>query len=291
MNKKIKLIILLSVVLLSFSVINDKPAYIIYNEKGKKINYKKMLNKLNEADIIFIGELHNNPISHWLELEITKDIYDKRGSRNMILGAEMFEADNQLILDEYLNGIISKKKFEDEARLWDNYKTDYKPLIDFAKNNKLHFTASNIPRRYASIVFKKGTEGLKALSDEAKKYIAPLPFKYDPELKCYADMIEMGKKMGHTGDNFPKSQAIKDATMAHFILKDYKNKSIYIHYNGAYHSDNFEGIVWYIKQANPKLKIATISTVSQENIDKLDKESLGKANFIIAVPETMTKTY
>ena len=291
MTKKKRLIILLSTVLMSFSMINDKPAYLIYTKDGKAIEYEKMIEKLKDADIIFIGELHNNPISHWLELEITKDMYKNKTKKNMILGAEMFEADNQLILNEYLSGIISEKKFEAEARLWDNYKTDYKPLISFAKENKLHFTASNIPRRYASVVFKKGTEGLKALSSEAKKYIAPLPFKYDPNLKCYADMIEMGKQMGHTGDNFPKSQAVKDATMAHFILKDYNKKTVYIHYNGAYHSDNFEGIVWHIKQAKPKLKIMTVSTVEQENINKLNEEEYGKADFIITVPESMTKTY
>jgi len=44
-------------------------------------------------------------------------------------------------------------------------------------------------------------------------------------------------------------------------------------------------------KANPALKIATISTISQEDISKLDKENLGKADFIICVDEDMTTTY
>lgn len=79
---------------------------------------------------------------------------------NLILGAEMFESDNQVILNEYLAGLISQSSFENEARLWPNYKTDYKPLVEFAKTNKLQFVASNVPRRYASLVNSKGFEDL-----------------------------------------------------------------------------------------------------------------------------------
>ena len=287
---KTKLIIFLAVIFMSFTIISDKPAYLIYTKDGKQADYKIMLEKLKDADIVFIGELHNNPISHWMELEITKDLFSKN-KEGVTLGAEMFESDNQLIIDEYLNDYISKKSFKDEARLWPNYKTDYKPLMEFAKKNKLKFIATNIPRRYASVMFKKGQEGIDKLSDEAKKYIAPIPFLYDPKLKCYADMIEMGKKMGHTGDNFPKSQAIKDATMAHFILKNMEKGKIFIHYNGSYHSDNFEGIVWHIKHVNKKMKIMTVSTVSQNDISKLEKDNFNKADYIIAVPESMTTTH
>ena len=80
----------------------------------------------------------------------------------------MFETDNQLILDEYMADLISEEKFEEEARLWKNYKTDYKPLVLFAKNHHLEFIATNIPRRYANSVFKKGLAVLDSLSDEAK---------------------------------------------------------------------------------------------------------------------------
>ncbi len=188
--------------------------------------------------------------------------------------------------------MIKKKSFEDEARLWSNYKTDYRPLVEFAKENKLPFIATNIPRRYASLVNKKGFEGLDSLSNEAKKYIAPLPVNYDPEVGCYKSMIEMmGGMGGHVTANIPKAQAIKDATMAHFILENWQRRKLFIHYNGSYHSDNYEGIVWWIKQAKPDLDIITITTVEQDTITDLSEESFGLADFIIAVPTDMTKTY
>ncbi len=285
---KAKLFIPLTIILMSF--ISHNPAYQIFDKSGKKVKYSKMIQALSKAEVIFIGELHNNPISHWMELEITKDLAELNPT-GITLGAEMFEADQQLIIDEYLQGLIKEKKFEDDVRLWTNYKTDYKPLMSFAKENNHKFIATNIPRRYASIVFKSGFEGLNKVSKEAKSYIAPLPIAYDPNVKCYSDMIEMGKKMRHGNPNFPKAQAIKDATMSHFILKNLEKGKIFIHYNGAYHSDNFEGIVWYLKKANPDLKIITVTTVEQKDTDQLKEEEKNKADFIIVVPDNMTKTY
>ncbi|NPA68684.1 MAG: ChaN family lipoprotein [Chlorobi bacterium] len=275
---------------LSVNFASDKPAYKLFDKNGKEVSYKKMLKALNKADAVLIGELHNNPISHWAELVITEDLA-KMHPEGLTLGAEMFEADNQLILDEYLKGYFPAKKFEADARLWPNYKTDYKPLVEFAKEKKYRFVATNIPRRYASIVFKHGFNGLNKLSEEAKKYIAPLPPEYDAKLKCYSDMIEAGKQMGDTCGYYPKAQAIKDATMAYFILKNIEPGKIFIHYNGAYHSDNYESIVWYLKRKKPDLKILTVTTVEQKNIDVLNEENKLKADYIFAVPESMTKTY
>ncbi len=282
-------ILLLSVLLLAMK--GDKQAYKIFDADGKSVKYKNLLKDAIEADVVFFGELHNNPISHWLQLELTKDVFAGKQS-NLVLGAEMFESDNQLILDEYLSGQIKTKNFEDEARLWNNYKTDYKPLVEFAKEKNLPFIATNIPRRYASLVNKKGFEGLDSLSNEAKKWIAPLPVNYNPEVNCYKSMIEMmGGMGGHVTENIPKAQAIKDATMAHFILENRSEGKTFLHYNGSYHSDDFEGIVWWIKQAKPDLNILTITTVEQDTISALSEESFGVADYIIAVPSDMTKTY
>jgi hypothetical protein len=96
---------------------------------------------------------------------------------------------------------------------------------------------------------------------------------------------------GHGGDNLPKAQAIKDATMAYFILKNKEANKLFIHYNGAYHSDNYEGINWYLKQENPTLKIITVSVLEQDNINSFNPDEKQKADFIIVVPTTMTKTY
>ncbi|MBT3209918.1 MAG: ChaN family lipoprotein [Bacteroidetes bacterium] len=269
---------------------SDKPAYKIYTKSGKEVKYSKMLKKLENADVVFFGELHNNPIAHWLQIELTQDLFEIK-KENLILAAEMFESDNQIIMDEYLSGLIKQSKFEDEMRLWSNYKTDYKPLVQFAKENNLKFIASNIPRRYASVVFSKGFEGIDELSNEAKTYIAPLPIDYDPNVECYKKMLSMGTGGMHSNDNLPKAQAIKDATMAHFIYKNLSPDRMLLHYNGTYHSDNYEGIVWYLKQKSENLSIVTIATVQQSDIDSLSEDFKDLADFILCIPENMTTTY
>lgn len=268
---------------------SDKSAYFLFNKEGKTVKYAKMLKEVQDADIVLFGELHDNPISHWLQLELTKDLFELKSDK-LVLGAEMFESDNQLILTEYLDSLISQKRFEAEIRLWPNYKTDYKPLVEFANKNRLTFVASNVPRRYASLVNSEGFEGLETLSDEAKAFIPPLPIRYNAELECYKSMLNMQGMGSHVNENFPKAQALKDATMAHFILENWSAGQLLLHYHGAYHSANFESIYWHLKQQNPNLKIVTISTVSQNDISELTEENLGAADYTICVDEDMTST-
>lgn len=289
---KIKHAVLSILILFSATAFkSDKPAYQIFSEKGRSVKFKKMVKKVADADVVFFGELHNNAIAHWLQLELTQALYTENNGQ-LVLGAEMFEADNQLIIDEYMHGTIRQKDFEKEARLWSNYKTDYKPLIEMAADSGLDFIATNIPRRYAAIVNKKGLSELDSLSDEAKQWIAPLPVEFDSTLTGYQEMKDMmGKMGGHGTMNIVKAQAIKDATMAHFIAENLKEEHQFIHYNGAYHTKNFEGIVWYLKRLNPDLSIKTITTVEQSHLKDLEEDHEGVADFIIAVDKNMTKTY
>lgn len=263
-------------------------AFVIYNSKGKKVSYKKLQKALSEKEYVFFGEHHDNPISHWLELELLKELNALYGA-NLQVAFEMFEQDQQLLLNDYVSGVISDKNFQDSCRLWPNYKTDYKPLIQFAKEKKLFCLASNVPRRDANILFKYGRPALDTLSSVEKMYMAPLDFKIDTSLSQYAALKDMEQHM--VGSHLMEAQAFKDATMSYFILKNKKENNVVYHVNGSYHSDFYQGIVWYIQQAQPEASILTISTVTQERIGKLDEENLGKADFIICVPESMTKTH
>ena len=94
----------------------------------------------------------------------------------------------------------------------------------------------------------------------------------------------------HVTPNFPKAQAIKDATMAYFILRNWSKGKTLLHYHGSYHSENYESIYWYLKQENPELNIVTIHTVSQKDVQELETKNTGKADFTICVDEDMTKT-
>ena len=268
------------------SVAQDKKAYQIFDKKGKKSSYEKVLKAAEKTDVVLFGEYHDNSVVHWLQLEFTKDLAQKK---DLVLGAEMLEADNQTQVNQYLNGEINQKQLDSSARLWKNYKTDYKPLVDFAKEKKFSFIATNVPRRYASLVFKKDLVALDSLSAQEKSWIAPLPIAFDINLPGYKSM--MGMQGGHAGYKMPKAQAIKDATMAYFINKNRKENSVFIHYNGTYHSDNYEGINWYLRKLDAGIKIVTIATVEQKDISKLEAEHYNKADFILVIDEDVTKTY
>ncbi len=285
---------IVTIIVLLVAAKGDKPAYRVFNSKGHAADYGDILKAAKNADVVFFGESHTNPICHWLELQLAKDLFEEKKGQ-LIIGSEIFERDNQLLLNEYLSSMIRKKDFEAEAKLWPNYKTDYAPIVDFAAKKGVKFIATNIPRRYSAVVNLKGFEGLDSINSVERGMIAPLPLKYNPELSCYKKIGEMFTgSQTHMGENLPKAQAIKDATMAHFILKNLNDGYVFYHINGSYHSENYEGIVWYLKEYNKRnatdLKILTITTVEQDGLDELEKDNHGKADFIICIPEDMTKT-
>ena len=268
-------------------------SYQFYNKKGKEINTGKLVKELADYDVVFFGENHNSSINHWLQLKITEALYAQKNGQ-LILGAEMFERDNQSQLNQYLSGKFDAKTLKDSVRLWNNFTTDYKPLVDFAKDKKLNFIATNIPRKYASQTSKEGLESLNNLSEKDKTYIAQLPIKVTLDTPGYPEMKTM---MGDHADgtkvmNFISAQAIKDATMAESILKNLQQGKIFIHYNGNYHSKEFGGIYWYIKQKNPNLKMAVISVFESENpVLKVPVKDYIPTDFNLIIPSDMTKTY
>lgn len=265
-----------------------KKSYQIFDQSGTPISYEKMLDSLSQTDVVLFGEFHNDPIIHWLQLEVIQDL--KSRQTNLTLGAEMFEADTQQTLNLFLNDSISEKEFKEKSRAWQNYNTDYKPLVEFAKSHNMEFIATNVPRPFASKVYKNGGfKALDSLTSEEKNWVAPLPIPFDINLESYQNMLEMMD--GHGGDDIVKAQALKDATMAHFILKNYAPNEVFVHFNGSFHSNIFEGIYWYLKQYRPKINILSIAAAEQSEVENLNADHQGLGDFIIVIDEQMTKTY
>lgn len=294
--KNICTVVLIAFVVLGFKG-EDKPAYQFFTSEGKKTSYAKLLAEAQQADIVLFGELHDNPIAHWLQLELTKDLYKVWGATT-VMGAEMFEADNQARLNEYLEGKIADTALHRAVRLWPNYETDYRPLVDFAKENRIPFIATNTPRKYANMVYRGGFEALEPLNDSVKRWFAPLPVPYDSNERAYKEIFQ--NSGGHNGQNLPKAQALKDATMGWNIAKNWSAGKHFIHFHGSYHSENRSGMTWYVNRyaGSPEIKstqhrprILVISAVSQNQIATLNAEEKGKGDFILCIPETMTRTY
>ncbi|MBD0403658.1 ChaN family lipoprotein [Flammeovirga sp. EKP202] len=293
-----KNIITLLLTLYAVAAFSQTPlkAYQIFDKEGKEVTFEEMAESLSNYDVVFFGELHNNPIAHWLQFELTKSLAEQKNNE-IVLGAEMFEKDNQLVLDEYLQGFIKEAVLIKDGKAWDNYKTDYAPLVDFAKVHNIPFIATNVPRRYASLVSKKGLAELETLSKEAKKnYIAPLPIEVPYENPSYKEMEQMMAGHGMTGKakQFVEAQAIKDATMGYSIVEGLKKKNkgkLFLHYNGDFHSKNHEGTVWYVNHYNKNLKAGVIAFGQQTDLSKLSDENKGTNEFTIICNSNMTKTF
>jgi uncharacterized iron-regulated protein len=269
---------------------HDKPAYRLYDGGGREFGYREMLDRCFRSDVVLFGEIHEHPLVHRLQLELTQDLARlKKGE--LMLGAEMLEADNQLIVDEYLAGLIGHEHLVKEAKVWENYDTDYRPLVDVAKEHGLRFIATNIPRRYAGLVAREGMKALERLSEEAKRSIAPLPIALDLSTPGYRKAMEIGVAHGAYRDarNFVAAQAVKDATMAYFILKNRGPKDLFIHYNGDYHSANCGGICWYLKQYDPDITVLTISSVGRDTLG-FDDACKGLADIVLIVPSVMERS-
>lgn len=266
--------------------------YRIFDAQGKEVSYEKMIKTVSATDVIFFGEIHNCVISHWMELKVLEALNEN--NKKLKVGMEMLEADNQLIIDEYTSSLISSDRFEEECRLWPNHSTDYEPLVYYAKCHHLPLIATNVPRRYASVVKEKGLAFLDSLSAEAKRYLPKLPIKYVENKNAqegFALMGLLGKAKETKPQLMAQAQAIKDATMGWFIAQNLKKGEQMIHFNGTYHSDARNGIIPYLLEYRPKTTISTIRAVRQEEIDKIEKDYLGLADFYICITEDMNMSY
>lgn len=240
--QKTKLLILFITILFPL-IIQAEDKYKIYDTRqGKEVGVDAIAEAFSNADVLFFGEEHNDSIGHLLEKMILEKSFEKIGDK-LVLSMEMFETDVQMVLDEYMAGLIKEKNLKKEARTWGNY-DDYKPMVEYAKEHKLKVVAANTPARYVGSVSRNGMAVLDKLSTEAKKFLPPLPIdtatgKYH---KKFLDI--MGEHGNMPGVQMYQSQNLWDATMAYSIyktLKKNKGSKVY-HLNGKFHTDEKLGI-------------------------------------------------
>jgi len=271
----------------------EKLFRIFETEQGEEINLERLISDIKNSDVIFIGEEHNDKIAHFLEFEILKGLYQK--NKNTSLALEFFERDVQLIIDEYVQGLITEEHFLASARPPANYKEAYRPLIEYARQNRLDVVAANAPRRYVNMVTRLGVKSLSRLSPRAKKYLAPLPYalpggRYLEKLEENAERIEetfakmqelkevdnsiikmrnvLEMQETQEGDLRFANQGLWDATMAYSLAQRFKEKGgPILMINGSFHSDEGLGIVTQLERYLPRVKrnIITIKPVSNLN--------------------------
>jgi uncharacterized iron-regulated protein len=271
--------------------------YRVYDAKGNASTLQQILNAAGKADAVFLGENHDDAVAHYLQTEIFKKSFENYGKqKKLALSMEMFERDVQTILDEYLSDLITEKKFLDDSRPWNNYKTDYRPLVEFAKENKLAVIAANAPRRYVNMVSRNGRDSLEGLSKEAKKWLAPLPYEAASEEYSQKFKALMGNMSGdnHNLSKILDSQTLWDATMAFSIsefLKRNKN-ALVVNLNGSFHTEKHLGTAEQLKKFYPKAKVLVVTMRYEDeftNFDKSKHSDLG--DFVILTDAKVARSY
>ena len=271
----------------------DTTLYRIYDTQSKKeISIFELITSLQETDVLFFGEEHNDSVAHALQFEVFKAMAERYGE--VALSLEMLVSDDQLVLDEYLEGLTTEINFSKDAVLWNNY-ADYRPLVVYAKEHELRVLAANAPSRYTNRVTRNGLESLDALSKPAKALLAPLPI--DTLTGPYYEKF-LGIMGGHNAGmgnlKIYQSQNLWDATMAYRIGKLARRMrgTKILHLNGRFHSDEKLGTVAQLNHYAPKLQVRNISCFSDERFSEPNWEvfhDLG--DYIIITDPKVKRTF
>ncbi len=280
--------------------------YKIFSVKlNKEVTLNEVIEDMKNHDVLFFGEEHNDSVAHYLENKILELMYAKY-TNTVALSMEMFDRDVQLVMNEYLGGFIREKNFAKDARTWSNYR-DYKPMVEFAKKNKLDVICANSPSRYTNLAGRKGQKALMELPEGAKMFFAPLPYdtatgayyeklmgltRHNPTTKDTATKKTPPMSMG--GFNLIMGQSLWDATMAYSIseyLKKNKEKKV-MQVNGRFHSDEGFAIVSQLKKYSPATRSLIISCGSDKSFAKMDwKEYKKMGDYIIITDPAVPKTF
>jgi uncharacterized iron-regulated protein len=265
----------------------------VYDSGRKRFSdFEAMVAKLATYDVVFLGEQHDDPRTHQLQAAVLEGIARRR-TGPVILALEMFERDVQAGLDAYLEGRTPESDFLAAARPWPRYATDYRPMVEFARANRWPVIAGNVPRRLASVVARRGLTALDSMSSTDRAFVAT-------ELSCPRDdywqrfRATMGDMSGHGMQLTPEqveatvwrtyeAQCVKDETMGEAIaLARGTSGALVVHANGSFHSDYRLGTVARAKRRLPGARIAVVSFVPVEDLDRVDGKSRRKlADFVV----------
>jgi uncharacterized iron-regulated protein len=267
--------------------------YKIYNtHTQKQVPVEDIISNMDNVDVMFFGEEHNDSTGHQLEYILLKKLVAKYPGKSA-LSMEMFETDCQTVLNEYLAGLIREKNFKIDARTWPNYK-DYQPLIEFAKSAQIPVIAANAPARYTNMANRLGLISLQQLDAIAKSWLPPLPI--DTATSAYLTKFDqiMGGHASGPGMQMYQAQNLWDATMGWSIAKFLKthrdNKILQI--NGGFHSEEKLGAAAQLKHYAPKTRIINIAVYSDDSFDNPDWSKFAQmGDYIIITDPKLPRSF
>jgi uncharacterized iron-regulated protein len=272
-----------------------KGRYRVFAADGKQMTLNDIAAQMDGVEVLCLGEKHDDPAAHEVEAELLRlaiERYAKNNKRPVTLSLEMFERDAQTVVDEYLAGLISERHFLAGSRPWNNYATDYKPLIELAKANKLPVLAANAPGRYVNMVSRLGRDSLNQLTPQAKGWLPKLPFPASS--KPYSDKFNalmgggvptsaMPGAATHGAGGLLDAQTLRDAAMAEAIAAHLKRqpKAFVLQVNGSFHSEEKLGVPEQLQHYRPKTKTLVITVIPDKSFPNFNP-ALGKfGDFVI----------
>jgi uncharacterized iron-regulated protein len=265
----------------------------VYDSDRKRFtDFEAMLADLARADVVFVGEQHDDPNTHRLELAILEGLARRRG--NIALALEMFERDVQSKLTDYSAGSMPEETFLKDARPWPRYATDYRPLVEFAKSRNWPIVASNVPRRLASAVTKGGLAALKSSDGDPALYADDVQCPEDDYFERFSETMTAHPMPGTEKmtdadrramvQRFYLSQCLKDETMAESVARAREQgPPLVVHVNGAFHSDFGDGAAERVRRRLPRTRVVVLSILPVANLDTLkpSKEDRKRADYLV----------
>lgn len=281
------------------------PQRVYDTRRSAFVDFEIMLADLTRADVVFVGEQHDDPNTHRLELALLEGVH-RRGVP-IVVSLEMFERDVQRVLDRYLAGALAEQEFLKEARPWPRYATDYRAIVELAKAHGWPVVAANVPRRFASEVAKSGKDALSRLEPDDRAMAAKdLQCPPDAYFERFAKAMgshaadatkkpEDGTPAGGEGarpdgdrtDRYYWSQCVKDETMAESIAAAFEARQdprgAVVHINGAFHSDFGLGTAERVRRRLPGRRVAVVTIQPVANLDTLAPggEDLTRAEYLV----------
>lgn len=279
------------------AVATASPVYVperVYDTRRNAFtDFEAMLADLARADVVTVGEQHDDPNTHRLEAAILDGLLRRKVA--VTLSLEMFERDVQGMLDAYLAGSLTEPDFLKQSRPWPRYATDYRPLVEMARENRWAVVAANVPRRIASGVAKTGQAALDALPpDERTLAAAELKCPRDAYFDRFAATMSGHPVPGQDAtataemtERYYRSQCVKDETMAESIAGAFEKQGgrpgTIVHYNGAFHSDFGLGTAERVRRRLPGRRVVVVSVLPVADLDtaKPGEEDLKRADYIV----------
>ncbi len=275
------------------------PSYVphrVYDTKAKKfVDFEVMTARLAALDVVFVGEEHDDPATHRMELALLEGIARRRDSA-VVLSLEMFERDAQPLLDHYLDGVIAESLFQSKSRPWPRYGTDYRPLVELARAKRWPVIAANAPRRLASLVNRGGLGALDTLDESTRRLGAaqtrcPADDDYAESFRIimkgmptHGDTAAGPEAAARAIDRMYQAQCFKDETMGESIAKAWAPGRLIVHYTGSFHSDFKRGTVERARDRLGGMRSAVISMIPAASLDTLPaKPERKRADYLVYV--------